>query len=52
MNTWEAGDGTVWLFVPETNEWTGWQPGEDGVWIKTPAEMDVSYPDHPRAPRP
>jgi hypothetical protein len=40
-----AADGTHWIWVPETSEWTGWMPGEDGVWVRTPAEMSEEYPE-------
>jgi hypothetical protein len=42
-----ADDGTKWLHIAPDggDDWTGWQPGEDGVWIETPEEMERGYPE-------
>ena len=44
-----ADDGTVWVYSPELNIWTGWEPGEDGVWNMTPADFARFYPECQRA---
>lgn len=45
---WVASDGTRWLYFAQFKEWTGWQPGEDGVWSRTVAEFRADYPEAPR----
>ena len=40
---WEAPNGTRWLHFPGLGEWTGWQPGEDGVWSLTEEEFAQAY---------
>jgi len=45
---WVASDGTRWLYSAHFNEWTGWLPGEDGVWIIPVAEFRASYPEAPQ----
>jgi hypothetical protein len=44
---WVASDGTCWLYFAQFSEWTGWQPGEPGVWSRTIAEFRASYPEAP-----
>jgi hypothetical protein len=48
---WRASDDTEWLPVTPDGSpgWTGWQPGEDGVWILTEQDFRSAYPDAPRA---
>jgi hypothetical protein len=46
---WEAPDGTRWLWFPVFQEWTGWQPGEDGLWSYTDEELRRIYPGVPEA---
>jgi hypothetical protein len=41
----EASDGTRWLHFPAFGEWTGWVPGEDGVWNLTEEEFGRLYPE-------
>jgi hypothetical protein len=44
-----APDGTHWMPThPDSLGWTGWVPGEDGVWLRTDAEFHASYPDAPK----
>lgn len=43
---WEASDGTRWLHTAGIG-WTGWEPGEPGVWIMTPSEFRRVYPEAP-----
>lgn len=43
---WVASDGTCWLHFPEFGEWTGWQPGEDGLWVMAEAEFAHLYPEY------
>jgi hypothetical protein len=38
-----ADDGSVWQLI--NNEWTGWMPGEDGVWIESEAAMEQYFPE-------
>lgn len=45
---WEAADGTRWLYLPVFDEWTGWQPGEDGVWNLSRATFEHLYPEGPK----
>jgi hypothetical protein len=43
----EARDGTRWFHhhaFPD-GEWSGWEPGEEGVWVRTQAEMERWYPE-------
>ena len=40
-----ADDGTEWVFSPGLDLWTGWMPGEDGVWTMTPDEFAKAYPE-------
>lgn len=41
-----ADDGTRWVYAPlPEGEWTGFEPGEEGVWIRTQAEMERNYPE-------
>ena len=45
---WVASDGTRWLYSAQFNEWTGWLPGENGVWFRTVAEFRANYPEAPQ----
>jgi hypothetical protein len=38
-----ANDGTRWVYSPELSIWNGWEPGEDGLWEMSPAEMQRYY---------
>jgi hypothetical protein len=42
---WHAPDGTRWLYFPQYQEWHGWTPGEDGLYVKTPEEFCGTYPE-------
>lgn len=44
---WTAPDGTRWLYMPQYREWHGWQPGEDGLWVRSAEEFRRTYPDAP-----
>ena len=44
---WVAPDGSCWLWFPVLDEWTGWMPGEDGVWNLPEAEFRKLYPEAP-----
>lgn len=40
-----ANDGTVWMYSPELGIWTGWEPGEEGVWTMQPEDFARFYPE-------
>jgi hypothetical protein len=43
----EARDGTRWFHharFPD-GEWTGWESGEEGVWVRTQDEMERQSPE-------
>lgn len=45
---WVASDGTVWFWSAGSFQcWTGWQPGEDGVWVMERVEFRRIYPEAP-----
>lgn len=45
---WTAPDGTVWMEDPSPlGTFTGWEPGEDGVWTLDADEFTVTYPTAP-----
>jgi len=47
VGVWDAGDGTRWTHAPGLRIWTGWVPGEDGVWTRTDEEFRLMYPEAP-----
>ena len=44
---WEAPDGTRWFYTAAWDEWTGWEPGEDGHWQLDGEEFRRLYPEAP-----
>lgn len=49
---WAASDGTVWQHAApswQKADWTGWEPGEEGVWFLTDEEFRRVYPEAPEA---
>lgn len=45
--TWEADDGSKWLYFPRFREWHGWMADKDGIRVQTIQDMDRFYPQHP-----
>ena len=43
----EMSDGSQWIYHPNLGEWTGWVPGEDGIWNLTDDEFEVRWDAEP-----